>query len=106
MHRTTLKDQHTVKNETEPTQQGYSVTTAASTVTGGKTESYSTTVVKKQICQHLIKAFQPTQWPPKAKISSDRQKEHLCCIKSTNNFLSAILYKVGENIYFSDDSTP
>ena len=38
--------------------------------------------------------------------SFDRIKEHLCCIESCNNFLSAIPVRVGEDIYFSDDSMP
>ena len=87
-----------MQKEAGPTQHNYSATTAALAVTGDRakkaTEGQSCTNASLSSYNKVFNRLSELQ---KSKFS-DRNKEHLCCIKGCNNFLSTISVRVNEDI--------
>ena len=79
-----------LESSLSPTQRNYLATTAALTATGDRAEKLQEDGAAKTCHSSFITKRSTDSVTSKGQKSSDRIKEHSCCIESCNNFLSAI----------------
>ena len=105
MHRKILIYQHVWRKEAEPTQRNYSATTAALTVTGDRAEKLQEDRAAKTRHSAVITKRSTDSVTSKGRNLLTELKSIYVVLKAAiTSYLFPI--RVGEDIYFSDDSIP
>ena len=89
-----------MQREAEPTQHNHSATTTALAVTGDRVEKLHKDRAAQTRHSTLITKHSTDSVSSKGRNLLTGVKEHLCCIKGCNNFLSTISVRVKEDILF------
>ena len=89
-----------MQKEAELTQHKHSATTASQTVTGDRAEKLQEDRAAQTRHSAVITKHSTDSVSSKGRNLLTEVKEHLCCIKGCNNFLSTISVQVKEDILF------